>query len=427
MWFLALPGLRRRGVSLLLPMTAPLSAKTSIAEAPTDDRTLVRAVLALGVGGFSIGTGEFVIMGLLPEVARDIGVSIPQAGHVISAYALGVVVGAPVLAVLCAHWGRRALLMALMAVYALGNFASALAPGYGSLTAMRLFTGLPHGTYFGVAALVAAALAPPGRRARAVGWVMLGLTTATLVGVPLAAALGEHFGWRAAFVFVGLIAVAAVVMVRLWVPAMPASHGASPLRELGALARKQVWFTLGIGAIGFGGMFAVFSYIKPTLIEVAGMPPALVPFVLSLFGLGMVVGNVVGSRMADKALMPTVGKVLLWSIAVMVLFVPAAHHPASAAVATFVLGTLVAIGPALQIRLMDVAGDAQTLAAALNHSAFNVANALGAWLGGVGIAAGFGWTSTGWVGAALGLGGVAMFAWSLASERKSRLQTPARA
>jgi DHA1 family inner membrane transport protein len=354
-------------------------------------------------------------------------VSIPQAGHVISAYALGVVVGAPVLAVLCAHWGRRALLMALMAVYALGNFASALAPGYGSLTAMRLFTGLPHGTYFGVAALVAAALAPPGRRARAVGWVMLGLTTATLVGVPLAAALGEHFGWRAAFVFVGLIAVAAVVMVRLWVPAMPASHGASPLRELGALARKQVWFTLGIGAIGFGGMFAVFSYIKPTLIEVAGMPPALVPFVLSLFGLGMVVGNVVGSRMADKALMPTVGKVLLWSIAVMVLFVPAAHHPASAAVATFVLGTLVAIGPALQIRLMDVAGDAQTLAAALNHSAFNVANALGAWLGGMGIAAGFGWTSTGWVGAALGLGGVAMFAWSLASERKSRLQTPARA
>ena len=155
--------------------------------------------------------------------------------------------------------------------------------------------------------------------------------------------------------------------------------------------------------------------------------PALVPFVLSLFGLGMVVGNVVGSRMADKALMPTVGKVLLWSIAVMVLFVPAAHHPASAAVATFVLGTLVAISPALQIRLMDVAGDAQTLAAALNHSAFNVANALGAWLGGVGIAAGFGWTSTGWVGAALGLGGVAMFAWSLASERKSRLQAPARA
>ena len=417
-------------------MTAPLAPPSAEPAAPveaaappaSDDRTLVRAVLAMGVGGFSIGTGEFVIMGLLPEVARDIGVSIPQAGHVISAYALGVVVGAPVLAVLAAHWGRRALLMALMAVYALGNFASALAPGYASLGAMRLFTGLPHGTYFGVAALVAAALAPPGRRARAVGWVMLGLTSATLVGVPMAAALGERFGWRAAFVFVGLIALAAVVLVRLWVPVMPASHGASPLRELGALARKQVWFTLGIGAVGFGGMFAVFSYIKPTLLEVAGMPPALMPFVLSLFGLGMVVGNVVGSRMADKALMPTVGKVLLWSIAVMALFVPAAHHPVSAAAATFVLGTLVAIGPALQIRLMDVAGHAQTLAAALNHSAFNVANALGAWLGGVGIAAGWGWTSTGWVGAVLGLGGMAIFAWSLASDRKgASAAAPARA
>ncbi len=403
-------------------MTAPLSS-TSIASTPTDERTLVRAVLALGVGGFSIGTGEFVIMGLLPEVARDIGVSIPQAGHVISAYAVGVVVGAPVLAVLAANWGRRALLMALMVVYALGNFASALAPGYASLSVMRLLTGLPHGTYFGVAALVAAALAPPGRRARAVGWVMLGLTTATLVGVPIAAALGEHFGWRAAFVFVGLIAMAAVVMVRLWVPAMPASHGASPLRELGALARKQVWFTLGIGAIGFGGMFAVFSYIKPTLLEVAGMPPALMPFVLSLFGLGMVAGNIVGSRMADKALMPAIGKVLLWSIVVMALFVPAAHHPVSAALATFFLGTVVAIGPALQIRLMDVAGDAQTLAAALNHSAFNAANALGAWLGGVGIAAGLGWTSTGWVGVLLGIGGVGMFAWSLMSERATKRST----
>lgn len=405
-------------------MSAPLSSSVTppsqATDDRTDDRTLLRAVLALGVGGFSIGTGEFVIMGLLPEVARDIGVSIPQAGHVISAYALGVVVGAPVLAVLAANWGRRALLMALMVVYALGNFASALAPGYASLSAMRLLTGLPHGTYFGVAALVAAALAPPGRRARAVGWVMLGLTTATLVGVPIAAALGEHFGWRAAFVFVGLIAVAAVVMVRLWVPAMPASHGASPLRELGALARKQVWFTLGIGAIGFGGMFAVFSYIKPTLIEVAGMPPVLMPFVLSLFGLGMVAGNIVGSRMADKALMPTVGKVLLWSIVVLALFVPAAHHPVSAAFATFFLGTLVAIGPALQIRLMDVAGEAQTLAAALNHSAFNAANALGAWLGGVGIAAGLGWTSTGWVGVLLGIGGVGMFAWALVSERNTK-------
>ncbi len=394
------------------PATAPAApAQTG------DERQLVRAVLAMGLGGFSIGTGEFVIMGLLPEVAQNLHVSIPQAGHLISAYALGVVVGAPMLAVLAAHWGRRTLLMALMALYALGNFASALAPDFAWLAGLRLVSGLPHGTYFGVAALVAAALARPHQRARAVGWVMLGLTSATLVGVPIAATLGAYFGWRAAFAFVGLVALAAVLLLLRWVPAIPAPQGASPLRELGALARKQVWLTLGIGAIGFGGMFSVFSYIKPTLIEVAGMPPAWVPLVLSLFGLGMVAGNLVGSRMADQALMPSVGKLLVWSMAVLALFVPAAQHPLSAALAVFALGTLVAIGPALQIRLMDVAGDAQTLAAALNHSAFNAANALGAWLGGLVIAAALGWTATAWVGVLLALGGLGMFAWALASER----------
>ncbi|WP_404976905.1 MULTISPECIES: MFS transporter [unclassified Acidovorax] len=408
-------------------ISSDCSSATAVNDTAHDSRTLMRAVLALGVGGFSIGTGEFVIMGLLPEVAQDIGVTIPQAGHVISAYALGVVVGAPVLAVLAAGWGRRALLMALMAVYALGNFATALAPGYQSLAAMRLLTGLPHGTYFGVAALVAASLAPPGQRARAVGLVMLGLTSATLVGVPIAATLGQYFGWRAAFVFVGVVALAAVALVRVGVPHVPAPRDASPLRELGALKRKQVWLTLGIGAIGFGGMFAVFSYIKPTLTEVAGLPLGGVPFVLALFGLGMVAGNLVGSRMADKALMRTIGQLLAWSVAVLIFFVFAAHHVVTAALATFLLGTVVAIGPALQIRLMDVAGDAQTLAAALNHSAFNAANALGAWLGGMAIAAGLGWTSTGWVGAILGVAGLGIFAWSLASDRAGRNQPAATA
>ncbi|NML44352.1 MFS transporter [Ramlibacter sp. G-1-2-2] len=377
-----------------------------------------RAVLALAIGGFSIGTGEFVIMGLLPEVARDIGATIPQAGHVISAYALGVVLGAPALAVLCAGWPRRALLITLMGIYALGNFASAMAPGYLTLNLLRFFTGLPHGTYFGVAALVAAALAPPGRRARAVGLVMLGLTGATLVGVPIAATLGQVFGWRAAFVFVGLIAVAAMVAVHRWVPHMDAPAGASPLRELQALRNRQVWLTLGIAAIGFGGMFSVFSYIKPTLTEVAGVPLSGVPFVLALFGLGMVSGNLVGSRLADKALMPTIGKVLVWAMIVLGGFTLAAHHWITASIATFLIGTIVAIGPALQIRLMDVAGEAQTLAAALNHSAFNCANALGAWLGGVAIDAGLGWTSTGWVGALLGVAGMGIYWLALQDQRR---------
>lgn len=375
-----------------------------------DDKRLLRAVFALGVGGFSIGTGEFVIMGLLPEVARDIGVTIPQAGHVISAYALGVVIGAPALAVLAARWGRRALLIALMAAYAFANFGSALAPGYVSLNVLRFLSGLPHGTYFGVAALVAASLAPPGRRASAVGLVMLGLTGATLAGVPIASALGQHFGWRAAFVFVGLIAVAAVALVRYGVPHVPADPQASPMRELQALRNKHVLLTLGIAAIGFGGMFAVFSYIKPTLTEVAGLPVAKVPLVLALFGAGMVAGNLLGARLADRSLMKTIGGLLVWSVVVLAGFVFAAQHVVTAAIATFLIGTIVAIGPALQIRLMDVAGEAQTLAAALNHSAFNMANALGAWLGGVAISAGLGWTSTGWVGALLGVAGLGVFA-----------------
>jgi len=377
-------------------------------------------VLALAVGGFAIGTGEFVIMGLLPEVAADIGVSIPQAGHVISAYALGVVIGAPVLAVLAAGWRRRALLIALMAVFAAGNFASALAPGYLSLNALRFAAGLPHGTYFGVAALVAASLAPPGRRARAVGLVMLGLTGATLVGVPIAAWLGQVFGWRAAFVFVGAIALLAIVMLRRDVPDLAPIAGASPWRELDALKRKQVWLTLGIAAIGFGGMFSVFSYVKPTLTQVAGMPLAGVPVVLALFGLGMVAGNLVGSRLADKSVMRTIGGLLAYAALVLLAFTFTAHHVVLASINIFLIGTTVAIGPALQIRLMDVAGDAQTLAAALNHSAFNMANALGAWLGGVAISAGLGWTSTGWVGALLALAGLGVFAWALADARALR-------
>ena len=378
------------------------------------------AVLALGVGGFSIGTGEFVIMGLLPDAARDLGISIPAAGHLISAYALGVVIGAPVLAVLGARMGRRTLLMALMLLYALGNFASAVAPGYAAMVLMRWLSGLPHGTYFGVAALVAAQLAPAGRRAQAVGYVMLGLTVATLVGVPLAAGLGQWLGWRAAFALVGAIALLAVGLVWRWIPGLPAQPGASPWRELGALRRKQVWLTLGIAAIGFGGMFSVFSYVKPTLMHLAGLPEQGVPLVLALFGLGMVAGNLVGSRLADKALMPTIGGVLAWSGTVLALFCFTAHHLWLGAFNVLLVGTAVALGPALQIRLMDVAGDAQTLAAALNHSAFNLANALGAWLGGVTISLGLGWESTGWVGMLLALGGLLIFGLAWADMQRQR-------
>lgn len=407
-------------------MTVPDGAPTPIQSSPSTDLRPSQtssvssrlALLALGIGGFGIGTGEFVIMGLLPDAASDLAISIPEAGHLISAYALGVVIGAPLLAVLGARWPRRNLLIALMAVFAAGNFASALAPSYGSMIVARLLTGFPHGTYFGVAALVAASLVARERRAQAVGMVMLGLTVATLIGVPIAAAIGQWLGWRSAFALVGLIGVLAVITVWRWVPFVPADRLASPLRELSAFRRKQVWLTLGIGAIGFGGMFAVFSYIKPTMIELAHLPASGIPFVLALFGVGMVAGNLAGSKLADKALMPTIGGLLVWSAVVLGLFVFTAPHAWLASANVLLIGTVVALGPALQIRLMDVAGDAQTMAAALNHSAFNLANALGAWLGGVTIGAGLGWASTGWVGLLLALGGLLVFAVSVTSTRR---------
>lgn len=380
----------------------------------------IRALVALAMGGFAIGTGEFVIMGLLPNVARDIGVSIPDAGDLISAYALGVVVGAPVLAVLAAGWPRRTLLLALAGFYAVANFVVALMPGYWTIAAARFASGFPHGTFFGVASLVAATLAPPGRRGQAVGFVMLGLSLAIVAGAPLATWLGQVFSWRAAYVLVGFLALATVVLVRAWVPYFPAIAGARPLRELGALARPQVWLTLGIAGIGFGGMFCVFSYIKPTLVELTGLDVSDIPWVLSLFGLGSVLGNLLGSRLADHALMKTICGILVYSTVLLLGFNMWVHHLSTALVGVFLLGGIGALGPAMQIRLMDVAGDAQTLAAALNHSAFNFANALGAWLGGVSIAAGLGWASLGWVGALLSVGGLLVFAASLAYARTAR-------
>jgi DHA1 family inner membrane transport protein len=374
---------------------------------------VLRAILALAVGGFSIGTGEFVIMGLLPDVARDLGINIPTAGHLISAYALGVVIGAPVLAVLGARWPWRRLLIALMAAYAVGNFLTAIAPSYGTVWVTRFLAGFPHGTYFGVAALVAARLVAPHRRAQAVAYVMLGLTVATLLGVPIATALGQWLSWQAAFIFVSVIAVLTMALILRFVPFVPANTLASPLRELGALKRKQVWLTLGIGAVGFGGMFSVFSYVKSTLMDLAGLSLSAIPMVLALFGLGMVLGNLLGARYADRHLDRSIQLVLIWASGVLLLFMLTAHHPVLGSLNILLIGTMVALGPALQIRLMDVAGDAQTLAAALNHSAFNLANALGAWLGGLTIAAGWGWTSTAWVGALLALGGLALHTLSL--------------
>jgi len=395
------------------------------ADSPLSTGRIRIAEAALAIGSFAIGTGEFAAMGFLPSIADGFGVTVPTAGHAISAYALGVVVGAPVFAVLGAKLSRRDLLLILMGLFALGNLASALASGFGMLVALRFASGLPHGAYFGVASLVVAGMAGPDGRARAVGRIMLGLTIATLLGTPLATLTGQTLGWRVAFAIVGAIGLLTVLMVAALVPRDAPDTGAGPLRELGALANPQVWMTLAVGAVGFGGMFAVFSYITPTLVNVTGIPLAWVPAVLCVFGAGMILGNVVGPRFADRALLPTICGTLLWNALVLTVFSFASHWAPAAIVVVLLIGTGFAAVPALQTRLMDVARDAQTLAAALNHSAFNIANAFGAWLGGAVIAAGYGWESTGWVGGLLALGGVAVFGLSVLFDPAQRRARPA--
>jgi MFS transporter, DHA1 family, inner membrane transport protein len=376
--------------------------------------------LALAVGSFGIGTGEFAIMGLLPNMAQEFGITEPQAGYAISAYALGVVVGAPIIAVLAAKLARQTLLLLLMAIFAVGNVVSALTPDFESFVLMRFLTGLPHGAYFGVASLVAASLAPPNKRTQAVARVMLGLTVATLIGTPIATFFGQIMSWRIAFGAVGFMGALTVLLIWIFLPKDKVQEGASPMRELGAFKRKQVWYTLAIGAVGFGGLFSVFSYIASTATQVAQMPDSAVPVMMALFGSGMIVGNLVGGWLADKALMRMIAGTLVGSAVVMTVFWLTAENPYALSICVFLVGSSVAIGPALQTRLMDVAADAQTLAAASNHSAFNVANALGAWLGGLAISAGYGFAATGWVGAILAIAGLGVLGLSIASDRRTQ-------
>ncbi len=374
---------------------------------------------ALAMGGFAIGTTEFATMSLLPFFSQGLQIDEPAAGHVISAYALGVVVGAPLLAVAGARMSRRSLLLLLMALFGLANGLSALAPSYGWMLVFRFMSGLPHGAYFGVAALVAASLVPPDKRTQAVGRLMLGLTIATIIGVPLANWLGQAAGWRWGFGVVAALALLTVILIWCLAPRDAANRDASPLRELSALKRGQVWLTLGIGAIGFGGLFAVYTYLASTLIEVTRAPASSVPWVLAIFGIGMTIGNLVIPRFADKALMPTAGGLLAWSAITLAIYPSTVHNMFAMSASIFAIGIGGALGTVLQTRLMDVAGEAQNLAAALNHSAFNFANALGPWLGGMAIAAGYGLPSTGLVGCGLALGGLLIWAISAISSRKA--------
>lgn len=386
---------------------------------------LVHFVLALG--GFAFGTTEFATMSLLPAFSAELGVDAPTGGRAISAYAVGVVVGAPLVMVFGARLPRRTLLVLLMAAFALFNGLCAIAPTFNTLLVYRFAAGLPHGAYFGTAALVAVGLVPRGQRAQAVGRVMSGLTIATMVGAPLANLMGQWLGWRWGLGSVTALASITVGLILLLVPNDRADQQASPLRELGALGRSQVWLTLAIGAVGFGGLFAVYTFLASTLRDVTQVPASADPIVFAVFGAGMTLGNLVVPRFADRALMPSIGVLLLWTATALAIYPFAAPQLWSITLVVGAIGLGGGLGVVLQTRLMDVAGDAQGLAAALNHSAFNTANALGPWLGGLAITAGYGWTSTGWVGSALALGGVAIWAVAVLADRRSAAVGLARA
>ncbi|GAB7050137.1 MFS transporter [Catenuloplanes indicus] len=380
------------------------------------------ALTAVALGGFGIGTSEFAAMGLLPEMAATLHVSIPSMGYGISAYALGVVVGAPLITALTARLDRKLLLLGLMVAFLVGNGLSAIAPNAPLVYLARFIAGLPHGAYFGIASVVAARLVPAERAGRAVAGVMMGLTVSNIIGVPVATAVGQHLHWRAAYGMIAAIGLLTMVVVHFLVPAVPAAAHATIRTELGAFRRPQVWFALVTGIVGFGGMFAVYSYVSPTLTEVSGLPASGVPWVLAVFGVGMTVGTLLGGRLADHSIMGTLLGGMIGMLAVLVLFATTAQYIPAAIALIFLIGVACqVIGTALTMRLMAVSPDAPALAASSNHSALNLANAAGAWLGGVVIAAGYGYLSTAWVGAVLSVAGLVVLA---ASRMLERAQPP---
>lgn len=381
---------------------------------------LLPAMLALGAGGLCIGTGEFAPMSLLPDLAKGTGVSVPAAGTYISAYAAGVVIGAPAIAVLAARWPRKALLMALLLIALAGYAFSAAAWSYPSMLAARFIAGLPHGAWYGVAALVAASMVPAGQKARYIGYVMLGLAVANVAGVPLVTWAGQSLGWRTSFAAVAAGLVLTGIMVSLFVPTVPADGKASPLKELGALRSPQVLMTFAVASVSFAGMFAVYSFITPALTEVSGFRLSTVPWILVLWGVGMVTGNIIGGRLADRALIPAIYGMLLWNLIMLALFALVSQWKAPALIALFLLGNGFSLVPALQSHMMNIAGDAQTLASSLTHSAFNISNALGAAFGGLAIAAGGSWISTGWVGVAFAVIALVLMYLSVHLTRRSQ-------
>ncbi|MCU1446958.1 MFS transporter [Cryobacterium sp.] len=402
----------------------------STGTAPLSPARIRLALLALALGGFAIGATEFVAMGLLPNLAADLlpglyasspDTANAQAGWLISAYALGVVVGAPTIAAAAARWPRKQLLLALLAAFTLATIASALLPSFGLVLVARFVAALPHGAYFGIASLVAAELMGPGKRARGVAIVLSGLTIANVVGVPSITWLGQVAGWRVAYIAVAALFAVTFVAVIVAVPFQAGNPGATMKSELRAFGRLQVWFALLIGAVGFGGLFAVYTYVAPLVIEITGLPAMAVPLVLVVVGLGMTAGNFVGGALADRSVRRTMYTFFGVMLAALLLLAVSAQTLPGLLIGVFLVGGAAsALSPTIQTRLMDVAHDSQSIAAALNHSALNLGNALGAYLGGVVVAAGLGYLAPIWVGFGLSVLGVALATITFAIDRNRR-------
>ncbi|MER5363811.1 MFS transporter [Streptomyces sp. NBC_01243] len=383
------------------------------------------ALLALAIGAFGIGTTEFVIMGLLPEVAADFQVSIPTAGFLVTGYALGVVLGAPLMTALGTRVTRKRMLVLLMGLFVLGNVVSAVAPVFGVMLVGRVIASLAHGAFFGIGTVVAADLVAPQKRAGAIAMMFTGLTVANLVGVPLGTYIGQSVGWRTTFFVVAAIGVVGLLGVARLVPEQPRNEGVRLRDELAAFRNVQVLLAMGMTVLGFGGVFAAITYITPMMTEIAGYSTSSVTWLLVLLGLGMVGGNLIGGKFADRRLMPLLYVSLGALAVVLALFTLTAHNKIAAAVTIVLIGGLgFATVPPLQKRVLDQAAGAPTLASAANIGAFNLGNALSAWLGGIVIAAGLGYTAPNWVGAALAASALALAVVSGALER--RTVTPSR-
>ncbi|MFD6067588.1 MFS transporter [Amycolatopsis lurida] len=386
------------------------------------------ALLALAIGAFGIGTTEFVMMGVLPEAAADFGVSIPSAGYLISGYALGVVVGAPLLTAAAVRLPRKTMLLAMMGLFTLGNALFALSPNQEFGVAFRFLAGLPHGAFFGAGAVVASSLAKPGERAKAVSMMFMGLTLANVVGVPLGTLLGQKVGWRATFGVVAVIGLLAMAAIAKLVPHQGKPVEPSLRGELGAFRRPQVWLALAIVTFGLGGVFACLSYIAPMLTDVTGYSPSDVTLLLPLAGVGMTIGNYLGGRLADKALMPSLYVSLIGLASVLAIFTFTANGKVGAAVTIFFVGLAgFMIGPMMQARIMEKAGGTPSLVSAAVQSAFNIANSIGAYLGGLVIAGGLGLVAPNWVGASLAVLGLSLAVVSGGLDRREARLAPAMA